>query len=116
MPKKENENAIRSQMESMTKSAQRLNALTKKRKELCSLIKEKDKHFDHSLSNSVNKLREEERKKRLEVYGEAELRRQKITSSLMMELFQLCKENDVPPYILSIAKILDNYQGKNHIN
>ena len=99
-------------MSSMTRDAQNLNILVKKRKELEAAMKEKENEFEFSLSESVAKAREKERNKRIEKYGRVELQRQEITSALMLELRQICERDDVPPYILAIAKILDNYQGK----
>ena len=56
-------------------------------------------------------MREKERNKRLELYGNLEEKRQRVTSSLMMELLEICREDNVPRYIVGIANILDNFQG-----
>lgn len=96
----------------MTRAAQKLHTLTKKRKEMMSLIKEKDATLEHTISKNLNAMREGEIKKRLELYGEVEQQRQQLTSALMQELMQICERDRVPSYVLAIAKILDNYQGK----
>ena len=95
----------------MVKAAQKLHGLTKLRKELVTLLKKKDACLDHSISTSLNNMREAERKKRIELYGEVEEQRQQLTSALMQELMQICDKEPVPRYIVAIAKVLDNYQG-----
>lgn len=112
MPKKEKENSLKSHTQSLTEAAQKLHALTEKRKELMSIIREKNTSLDHCISQNITDMRDQERQKRIEQYGEVEVQRQKITSSLMQELMQICQEMSVPPYIVVVAKILDNYQGK----
>ena len=95
----------------MTNEAQKLNLLTKKRKQLVSLLEEKKKSIEHSISMDINSMRADERKKRIEIYGQMEEERQQITSALIYELMKICDKDQVPRYIVSIAKILDNYQG-----
>ena len=95
----------------MTRAAQKLHTLTKKRKELLTLTRNKQSTLDHSISQNVSTLREEERKKRIEAYGKVEEQRQKLTSALMLELMNICEQDKVPRYVVAIAKILDNYQG-----
>ena len=77
------------------------------------MIRQKDSAINHCISKNINDMREVERKKRIQLYGEVEEQRQKVTSALMLELMQIC-QNDltVPQYIHAIAKVLDNYQGK----
>lgn len=95
----------------MTKAAQRLHSLTKKRKTLQSLVRKNDADLEHSMAKNIAALREEERKKRIKIYGGIEEKKQQITSALMLELTKICEEADVPKYIPLIAKVLDNYQG-----
>lgn len=111
MPKEKKEAAIKSQTESMAEAAQRLHVLNKKKRELESIMRSKEKNIEFSMSQSINKVREEERKKRIELYGKKEEQSQRVTSTLMLELMQICKEEDVPNYVKAIAKVLDNYQG-----
>ena len=116
MSKKEKDDAIKSQTQGMAEAAKMLNGLTKKRQEVLSTIREKDTSLHHSFSKTINDMREAERKKRLELYGEVEEQRQQATSTAMLELIQICeKDTSVPPYILAIAKVLDNYQGESLI-
>lgn len=76
------------------------------------MVREKEKNLEFCVSKSINKIREEERQKRIKLYGEKEDQRQQITSTLMMELIRICQQDDVPNYVTAIAKVLDNYQGK----
>lgn len=101
----------KSVMSLIVKAAQSLHVLNKQRKEAMAEAKEKQKQLDHSLSKDVGQLRQTERNKRLQLYGIQEQKRQEITSALMLELFQICQEDDVPRYVNAIGKILDNYQG-----
>lgn len=112
MSKERKEAAIQSHTETMTDAAKRLHFLNKKKRELDSIMREKEKNIEYCLSTSINKVREEERKKRVELYGKKEEQRQQVTSSLMLELMQICEKEDVPNYVTAIAKVLDNYQGK----
>lgn len=75
-------------------------------------MKERNVNVDHCVEKNLNELRDEERSKRIKIYGEVEEKRQQVTSALMLDLLKLCQEKDVPSYILAIAKVLDNYQGK----
>lgn len=111
MTTKQKDEAIKSQTESLTQAVKRLHVLTKTRKELTTLMKEKDSDVDLCITKNLNAMREAERKKRIQVYGEAEEKRQQVTSALILELMQICQQHDVPPYISAIAKVLDNYQG-----
>lgn len=111
MAKKEKEDAIRALKLCMTQQAQTLHGLTKRRKEMAALIQEKDSQINEELARDVCEMREKERQNRLETYGQVEVRRQEITSALLMELVQICKEDEVPRYVVAIGKILDNYQG-----
>lgn len=112
MPSEEKKTSILEQTQSVTKAAQTLHGLSKKRKELISVLQQKEKDVNYSVTKSLNEMREKERKKRIEIYGEKEEQRQQITSAVMLELMQICKQDDVPRYILFLAKVLDNYQGK----
>lgn len=111
MSKKERDIAVKAKTDSMTQAVKRLHVLSKTKKELSNLIRERDSHVDHCISKNLNAMREEERKKRIEVYGEIEEKRQQVTSILIMELLKICSEDDVPRYVMAIAKVLDNYQG-----
>lgn len=105
------EEEIDAKLQTMTKQAQTLHLLTKKRKERVAMIKEKKNVIESTITSEVNQRREVESKRRIKNNGEVEQKLQKVTSALMLELLQICEEVDVPRYILSIAKILDNYQG-----
>lgn len=96
----------------MTKAAQSLHLLTKQRKEAVNEAKEREKRLNDTLTKDVGRLRDTERKKRLQLYGTQEQKKQKITSTLMLELMEIIEEDEVPRYIQAIARILDNYQGK----
>lgn len=96
----------------MTEAAQTLHGLLTKRKTLLAVVKEKNSILDHSISNNINSQRAQDRNKRIEIYGKIEDQRQQITSALMLELIKICEKDEVPRYIVAIAKILDNYQGK----
>lgn len=111
MMSRQRENAIESLKESMGKAEQTLHLLTKRRKEVSAMIREKDRDTTDSFNKDVNKLRETERNKRLKLYGEIETQRQHVTSALIMELFKICREENVPQYVYGIAKVLDNFQG-----
>lgn len=115
MAKREKEDAIKSVKLSMTGAAQTLHDLMKQRKEVLTVMREKDKEINSSFTKDLNEIRENERKKRLELYGQKEQERQKITSVLIMSLLQISEEEDVPRYIRPIAEVLDNYQGKSYI-
>lgn len=95
----------------MAEDAKTLHGLTSKRKTLLAIVKEKRANVDVCMSNNINSVRAEERKKRIEVYGKLEDERQQITSALLMELRKICEEDQVPRYVVAIGKILDNYQG-----
>ena len=111
MPKKDKENALESQYRAKLEGNEELNGLIQQRKMLQCTMREKDAALEHSLTQNVNALRQEERQKRLNLYGETEKKKQAITSALMLEFKKICEETEVPPYIKAIAKILDNYQG-----
>lgn len=111
MPKKEKEEAIKLQTDSIIRDAQRLHGLTKKRKELQIVIREKEASLNHSISQKINANRAAERKKRMKLYGEVEEQRQQITSGLMLQFQKICEEDDVPRYVTAITQILDNFQG-----
>ena len=95
----------------MAKATTNLHVLTKKRKEAADSIREKSANLDYCFSKDVSRLREQERSKRLKVYGELEDQRQRITSTLVMELLQICQKDDVPRYVYGITRVLDNFQG-----
>ena len=112
MPEKEKEEGIKTRTINMVKDARNLHALTQKKRELVSMIYEREKNVDHAITKNVNEMREMERKKRLKEYGSVENNRQKITSGLMIELMSICENTDVPTYVLPLARVLDNFQGK----
>lgn len=116
MSKEEKANAVKRETELMTKAARTLHGLTIKRKDYLAKVKEKEASLNHCLSQTVNEQREMERKKRIQLYGEIEEQRQQVTSSLMLELLQICEQDKVPRYVLAIAKVLDNYQGRGNIS
>ena len=95
----------------MTKDARTLHSLTKKRKTLAALVTKKKKEIEHGIAKDITERREKESSKRVKNSCEVEFELQQITSALMMELKQICFEDEVPRYIIAIAKILDNYQG-----
>lgn len=95
----------------MAKQAKNLGILTKKRKEVDAMLKEKNKAIDYDVAKNVTERRQQHSKKRIEMNLQDEDKLQKITSALMLELLQICAEDDVPKYIPAIARILDNYQG-----
>ena len=111
MDVKEKEDSVEKFKNCIAKAAQKLHVLTNKRKETAALIFEKSRNLDSCFAKDVNEMREKERKKRVEIYGELEDQKQQVTSQLMLELMQICRQDNVPRYIFSIAKILDNYQG-----
>lgn len=112
MLEKDRDEALKAQTQSMTEAAQKLNALSKKRREVLALIREKEAEIDSSVTKNVNAVRQTERNKKIQLYGEVEDQRQQVTSSLMLELMQICEKDEVPRYIAAIAKVLDNYQGE----
>lgn len=71
----------------------------------------KNREVDHGITKDVTSMRENESHKRIQRNCQVEKNLQEITSALMMELKQICEEETVPRYVVSIAKILDNYQG-----
>lgn len=98
-------------MKAMTRDAHDLHYLTKKRKEVVSLINQKNKELEYTLAQNVSDRREHESQKRIKRNCAEERRQQQVTSSLMLELLQICAEDNVPRYVQAIAKVLDNYQG-----
>lgn len=111
MRKSQQENAINSLKDLIARGTNKIHSLTMQRKEVAAMISEKEKHINSSFNKDVNQMREKERNKRLELYGELEEQRQHVTSTLMLELLKICREDNVPAYIHAIAKVLDNYQG-----
>ena len=111
MQKQEKENAIESVKDSISEANKSLLVLTKTRKEAVAETKERERSLNEAIIRDVGRLRETERNKRLQTYGNQERKKQEITSALMLEFLQICQEHDVPVYIHSIAKILDNFQG-----
>ena len=111
MQKKEKDSAIQILKDKIAAATKLVHELSKKRKEAVALIREKDKNLDYCFSKDVSRLREEERKKRLQLYGTVEDQRQRVTSMLIMELKNICREDEVPRYVFAIGKILDNFQG-----
>ena len=111
MSKADRSEAICRQLESMTNDAQTMNLLLKQKRDVAAKLAEKNTEIDHSLSIDVTKKREEERLKRLKKNSNVEQRLQQVTSALMLELMEICSQEEVPRYIVAIAKILDNYQG-----
>lgn len=111
MTQEEKDKAISEKLKVLTKEAQALHTLTKKRKELSGLITQRSKEIEHEISQDIGKRREKESSQRIKNNSEVEFQLQQITSALMMELKQICSEDSVPRYIVAIAKILDNYQG-----
>ena len=95
----------------MTKDSRSLVSLTKKRKKLAAIIVHKKKEIEQGIAKNITELREKESSQRVKNSCEVDFQLQQITSALMMELKQICSEDDVPRYIIAIAKILDNYQG-----
>lgn len=88
----------------MSKTAKSLHVLMNQRKEAAAEAKEKEKEVNHSVLKDVTQLREVERNKRLQLYGVNEQKKQEITSAIILELIQICKEGDVPRYVHIIAK------------
>lgn len=111
MSKKDKDDVIRARTQSMVTDAQRLHGLSKKRKEVQAEIKERQASMEHSISENISSQREQERKKRIKLYGEVEEQRQQITSSLVQQLVKACEEENAPAYIVVIGKLLDNFQG-----
>lgn len=111
MTKKDKDNAIKNLKISMAEATEKVHLLSKERKEVAAMIRDKNNNVDYCFSKDVNRLREQERTKRLQIYGEVEDQRQRVTSALVMELLQFCQQADAPPYIIGIAKVLDNFQG-----
>ena len=111
MSKEERDAAIQIQIESIGKDTRNLNHLVKKRQELFALLREKSKTVEYELAKEVSQRREKESNTRIRKSCNAERQAQQITSALMMELMQICEEDDTPRYVIAIAKILDNYQG-----
>ena len=99
----------------MTKQAQKLHSLITRRKTVAALVTEKKKEIEHEITREITERREKESSKRVNNSCAVEFELQQITSALMMELKQICSEDDVPRYIIAVAKILDNYQGKYYL-
>lgn len=95
----------------MTKEAQALCVLHKEKKEMSARLAQKKKEVDHSLSKEITKRREEESQKRILNNSNVEQRLQRVTSALMLELMEICSKEEVPRYVVALAKVLDNYQG-----
>ena len=95
----------------MTKDARKLHSLTQKRKTLSTILTQKKKEIEHGIAKEITVRREKESTQRVKNSCDVEFELQQITSALMMELKQICSEENVPRYIIAIAKILDNYQG-----
>lgn len=83
---------------------------------MVAMLAEKETNVNNSISKDLNVMRQEEREKRIKLYGEVETQRQQITSVLIQELNRICSQDKVPRYIIAIAKILDNYQGNYELN
>ena len=111
MPAVDKDKAIKAQLKCMTKDAQKLHKLTTKRQEAAALLKEKSKVLEESVAKDLSDKREQESRKRILSNASAENQMQKLTSALLLELMQICAEDDVPRYVMAISRILDNYQG-----
>ena len=111
MSKEDRELVITAQLNALSHDAQNLHLLTKKRKETVALIVKKKKDIEHVLTQEVCKRREDESKKRIHRNYQEEQQAQRLTSALMMELMEICSQEDVPNYVMAISKVLDNYQG-----
>ena len=95
----------------MTKDARTLQSLSKKRKKLASIIVQKKKEIEDGIARDITEQRKKESSQRVKNSCDVEFQLQQITSGLMMELKQICAEDEVPRYVIAISKILDNYQG-----
>ena len=111
MPDEEKDSAVQDHLRDMTKDALRLHFLKIKRKETAATISQRKKEIEQGVAEDISKRRNEERQKRIKNNGMTEKNLQELTSVLMLELIEICKEDDVPPYVLAIARVLDNFQG-----
>lgn len=111
MPSTERDVAIQLQTRDMSDSMNLLHQLLKKKKELLVLINNKKREIEYGVARDISERREKESLKRIKISYEDEKKVQQLTSALMLELMQICKEEEVPRHVLAIAKILDNYQG-----
>lgn len=78
---------------------------------MVAIVNAKTRDTEHALDNEVCDRRDKETQKRININSKEELMKQKVTSSLMLELIQICADDEVPRYVRAIAKVLDNYQG-----
>ena len=102
---------MKDQVCTLTKHAKALHSLTIKRRELIALINKKNKEIEHTLAKEVSERKKKESQKRINITSKDENVQQKLTSTLVMELLQICSEDDVPRYVEAIGKVLDNFQG-----
>lgn len=105
---------MKTKLETITKDAKTLHILTKKRKEIATLMAQKSREIEHGMTVDISLMRENESRKRIQKNCQVEKTLQEVTSALMMELRHICEEDDVPRYVIAIAKLLDNYQGNYH--
>ena len=111
MSPEEKKEAIMAEKLKVVKDSEALHTLINQRKEAAAKVIEKNKQIEQNIAKDVSEKREKESRKRMKRNADAEKELQEITSELMLELMQVCAQEEVPRYIMAIAKILDNYQG-----
>lgn len=100
------------QKNKMKEYTENLHALTQQRKETQAQVVERNKEIDRTIAEDVIEKRGRESRKRMKINAAVEQNLQELTSELMLELMQICAKDEVPAYIVAIAKILDNFLGK----
>lgn len=103
MTRDEKEEAIQSQILSITQDAQNLHLLHKKRKDQVARLSEKNKSIEHEEARDIAERREVESRKRIQKNVNVEKDFQKITSQLMMELREICNEGKIITNIFIIS-------------